>query len=154
MIPERVEWRGLCALALGGHLHLRKLFQDGRTRAVKLNQATIWADDGGGLRVAAVAMIIAAGCHQENAGFVPVAVVALAARAALQDEPFNHAFTTLPLRRQDVQTRNFLVPPFTAARTGRKFTFQRRLVTLWAWLMLFPNCGPLPQISQVRAMTA
>jgi hypothetical protein len=28
------------------------------------------------------------------------------------------------------------------------------LVTLWAWLMLFPNCGPLPHISQTCAMTA
>src|SRR5689334_23624218 len=41
----------------------------------------------------------------------------------------------------------------TLARTGRKLTFQRRLVTLWAWLMLFPNCGPLPQISHTCAMT-
>src|SRR5437868_11846090 len=40
------------------------------------------------------------------------------------------------------------------ALTGRRFTFQRRLVTLWAWLMLLPNCGPLPQISQTLAMTA
>jgi hypothetical protein len=24
---------------------------------------------------------------------------------------------------------------------------------LWAWLMLLPNCGPLPQISQTRAIT-
>src|SRR5258706_10115841 len=42
----------------------------------------------------------------------------------------------------------------TRACTGRRFTFQRRLVTLWAWLMLLPNCGPLPQISQTLAMTA
>ena|SRR5690242_68927 len=38
------------------------------------------------------------------------------------------------------------------ARTERRFTFQRRLVTLWAWLMLFPNCGPLPQTSHTRAI--
>jgi hypothetical protein len=28
----------------------------------------------------------------------------------------------------------------------------RRRVTLWAWLMLFPNCGFLPQISQAQAI--
>jgi hypothetical protein len=28
------------------------------------------------------------------------------------------------------------------------------LVTLWAWLMRFPNCGFLPQISHSCAMTA
>src|SRR5260370_40874710 len=39
------------------------------------------------------------------------------------------------------------------ALTGRRLTSQRRLVTLLAWLMLFPNCGPLPQISHTRAMT-
>src|SRR5215813_2467490 len=38
------------------------------------------------------------------------------------------------------------------ARTERRFTFQRRFVTLWAWLMLFPNCGPLPQTSHTRAI--
>jgi hypothetical protein len=25
---------------------------------------------------------------------------------------------------------------------------------LWAWLMVFPNCGPLPQISQTRAINS
>src|ERR1700756_4428147 len=65
-----------------------------------------------------------------------------------------YALTSLPLRRQVVQTRSRLVAPFTFARTGRRFTFQRRLVTLCAWLMLFPNCGPLPHISQTCAMTA
>ncbi len=68
------------------------------------------------------------------------------------DRPY--AFTTLPLRRQGVHTRMRRAVPFTLARTGRRFTFQRRLVTLWAWLMLFPDCGPLPQISQTRAMNA
>src|SRR5437879_9016627 len=53
----------------------------------------------------------------------------------------------------DVQARIRLLTPFTCAFTGRRFTFQRRLVTLLAWLMLFPNCGPLPQISHTRAMT-
>src|SRR5215469_14798937 len=30
--------------------------------------------------------------------------------------------------------------------------FQRRLVTLWAWLMRFPACGFLPQISHCCAI--
>jgi hypothetical protein len=65
-----------------------------------------------------------------------------------------YAFVTLPLRMQEVQTRmRFVVAP-TRACTGRKFTFQRRLVTLWAWLMRFPDCGFLPQISHCCAMIA
>ena len=63
-----------------------------------------------------------------------------------------YAFTTLPARMHPVQARRRLEPPGTFAFTGRRFTFQRRLVTLWAWLMLLPNCGPLPQMSQVRAI--
>src|SRR5437763_9035537 len=55
---------------------------------------------------------------------------------------------------QLVHTRMRLLTPPTIAFTGRRFTFQRRLVTLCAWLMLLPNCGPLPQISQTLAMTA
>ena len=66
----------------------------------------------------------------------------------------SYALTTLPLRRQDVHTRMRLVVAPTLAWTSRRLTFQRRFVTLWAWLMLFPNCGPLPQISQTRAMTS
>jgi hypothetical protein len=54
---------------------------------------------------------------------------------------------------QEVQTRTRLAAPFTIARTGRRFTFQRRLLTLWAWLMLFPNCGPLPHTSHTRAIS-
>src|ERR1700676_3329023 len=64
-----------------------------------------------------------------------------------------YALTTLPLRRQEVQTRMCFVAAPTLAWTGRRLTFQRRLLTLWAWLMVFPNCGPLPQISQTRAIT-
>src|ERR1700724_673388 len=45
-----------------------------------------------------------------------------------------------------------LVAAPTRACTGRKLTFQRRLVTLWAWLMRFPACGFLPQISHCCAM--
>src|ERR1700690_424722 len=55
---------------------------------------------------------------------------------------------------QDVQARMRLVAPFTLACTGRKLTFQRLRDTLWAWLMVFPNSGFLPQISQTCAMTA
>jgi hypothetical protein len=69
-----------------------------------------------------------------------------------QNLDFCYALTTLPDLRQDVQTRTRLDAPFTIARTGRRFTFQRRLLTLWAWLMLFPNCGPLPHTSHTRAM--
>src|ERR1700722_12623099 len=54
----------------------------------------------------------------------------------------------------EVQARIRLVAPPTRACTGRRLTFQRRLVTLWAWLMRFPNCGFLPQISHSCAMTA
>src|SRR5712691_11116936 len=69
-------------------------------------------------------------------------------------QPIRYALTTLPLRRQEVHTRRRLVAPFTLARTGRRLTFQRRLLTLWAWLMVLPNCGPLPHISQTCAMRA
>ena len=55
----------------------------------------------------------------------------------------SYALTTLPLRRQDVQTRIRLVAAPTLACTGRRLTFQRRLVTLWAWLMLLPELRPL-----------
>src|ERR1035438_7478719 len=66
----------------------------------------------------------------------------------------DYALTTLPLRMQEVHTRMRLVVAPTRACTGRRFTFQRRLVTLWAWLMRFPDCGFLPQISHCWAMTA
>src|ERR1035437_9177170 len=46
----------------------------------------------------------------------------------------------------------FVAAP-TRACTGRRLMFQRRLVTLWAWLMRFPACGFLPQISHCCAMT-
>ena len=54
----------------------------------------------------------------------------------------------------DAQTRMRLVVAPTRACTARRFTFQRRLVTLCAWLIRFPNCGFLPQISHCCAMTA
>src|SRR4051812_38093211 len=64
----------------------------------------------------------------------------------------SYALTILPLFRHWAQTRMRLLPEPTLARTGRRFTFQRRLVTLWAWLMLFPACGFLPQIAQICAI--
>src|SRR5436309_13137684 len=54
---------------------------------------------------------------------------------------------------QDVHTRRRRPAPFTIARTDCKFKFQRRFVTLWAWLMRLPNLGPRPQTSQICAMT-
>src|SRR6185437_6803451 len=51
-----------------------------------------------------------------------------------------------------VQTVIRLPAPFTLARTGRRFTFQRRRVLLLAWETLLPNCGPLPQRSHLAAM--
>jgi hypothetical protein len=65
-----------------------------------------------------------------------------------------YAFTTLPLRRQEVQTRTRLEVPAALARTGRKLMFQRRLVMLWAWLTLLPLRGFLPQTEHTCAMTS
>jgi hypothetical protein len=48
-------------------------------------------------------------------------------------------FWTLPSRMHDVQTRIRRPAPFTRARTDCRFTFQRRFVTLWAWLIRLPN---------------
>src|SRR5260370_382877 len=56
-------------------------------------------------------------------------------------------------QRRHQQKRTRVLAPFATACTGRRLTFQRRLLTLWAWLILFPNCGPLPQISQTLAMS-
>jgi Response regulator receiver domain len=53
---------------------------------------------------------------------------------------------------QEAQARMRRLAPFTTARTACKLMFQRRLVTLWAWLMRLPNWGPRPQISQTFAM--
>src|ERR1700730_726172 len=62
------------------------------------------------------------------------------------------ALTTLPERRQRVQTRRRRIPPFTIARTRCRFGSNRRAVTLCAWLMLRPTTGPLLQTSQRFAM--
>src|SRR6266702_2210835 len=57
------------------------------------------------------------------------------------------ALTTLPERRQRVQTRKRLTPPFTIARTRCRFGSNRRGDTLCAWLMFRPTTGPFPQTS-------
>src|SRR5436305_1577373 len=69
--------------------------------------------------------------------------------------PFHYAalVTRLALRHR-VQTRRRRVVPFTTARTRCRFGYQRRFVLLFAWLMLCPVMGPLPQISQTRAIGA
>src|SRR6185312_15859668 len=51
----------------------------------------------------------------------------------LLEIPGNQALVTLPDFRHVVHTRIRLFPPFTRAWTGRRFTFQRRRLTLWAW---------------------
>jgi hypothetical protein len=61
-------------------------------------------------------------------------------------------FWTLPARMHEVQTRIRLPAPFTKARIDCKFKFQRRFVTLWAWLIRLPNLGPRPQTSQTCAI--
>jgi len=63
------------------------------------------------------------------------------------------AFWTLLDRMQEVQTRMRLAAPFTIARTDCRLRFHRRLVTLCAWLIRLPNCGPLPHISQTCAIS-
>ena len=62
------------------------------------------------------------------------------------------AFCTFPDRMHPVQTRRVLWTPFTSARTRRRFGFQRRLVTLWAWLIRLPKWGLFPQMSQCIAI--
>ena len=53
---------------------------------------------------------------------------------------------------QAVQTRTCLRTPSTKAFTRRRFGFQRRRRTLWAWLMVFPKLGFLPQTSHTSAI--
>ena len=53
---------------------------------------------------------------------------------------------------QEVQTRIRLVAPATTARTVCRLMFQRRLETLWAWLILCPNTGPRPHTSHILAI--
>jgi hypothetical protein len=51
---------------------------------------------------------------------------------------------------QLVQTTIFLTRPFESVRTRCKFGLNLRLVTLWAWLILWPTIGFLPHISHIR----
>jgi len=78
---------------------------------------------------------------------------ALAGRPA-EAGPHTHraAFFTLPLRMHRVQTliRRTVLPIFT--RTRCRFGSHRRLLTLWAWLIRFPNTGVFPQTSQILAI--
>jgi hypothetical protein len=50
------------------------------------------------------------------------------------------------------QTRICFLAPFTTARTRRKLGFQRRRRVLFAWLITFPKCGPLPHNSHFIAI--
>src|ERR1700722_16343410 len=52
----------------------------------------------------------------------------------------------------DAHTRIRLAAPFTSACTVCRFRFQRRLVTLCAWLIRLPNCGPRPHTSHTFAI--
>lgn len=70
------------------------------------------------------------------------------ARAVLQT-----AFSSLPALMQRVQARIDWVAPFTLAFTFWRFGSHRRRVLLLAWDTLFPDWGPLPQISQRRAIS-
>jgi hypothetical protein len=67
---------------------------------------------------------------------------------------FQAAFFTRPERMQSVQTRMCFRAPLTTALTRRRLGFQRRRVTLWAWLIVFPKLGFLPQSSQTNAIVA
>jgi hypothetical protein len=57
------------------------------------------------------------------------------------------ALVTLPERMQRVHTLMYFGVPSTIARTRWMFGSHLRLLTLWAWEMLLPVIGPLPQIS-------
>jgi hypothetical protein len=50
------------------------------------------------------------------------------------------------------QTRICFFAPFTNPRTRRKFGFHRRRRVLFAWLITFPKCGPLPHNSHFIAI--
>jgi hypothetical protein len=55
---------------------------------------------------------------------------------------------------QAVQTRAFLWTPSITVFTRRRFGFHRRRVTLFAWLIVLPKLGFLPQISHAIAIDA
>ena len=51
-----------------------------------------------------------------------------------------------------MQTRIRLVAPLIVARTDCRFGSKRRGPTLWAWEIVRPTTGPLPQILHRLAM--
>ena len=62
------------------------------------------------------------------------------------------ARSTLPERRQRVQTLTCFVSPFTIARTRWIFGFHLRFVFRCEWLTFMPDISPFAQISQTLAM--
>src|SRR5262249_31326403 len=73
-----------------------------------------------------------AGCqnrHNDKTRFQPALLPAGTTQAA---------FFTRPERIQEVQTRTCFRTPLTTALTRRRFGFQRRRRTLWAWLTTLP----------------
>ena len=62
------------------------------------------------------------------------------------------ARSTLPERRQRVQTLTCFVSPFTIARTRWIFGFHLRFVFKCEWLTFMPDISPFAQISQTLAM--
>lgn len=59
------------------------------------------------------------------------------------------ARSTLPLRRQRVQTFIWRTEPPTLTRTRCVFGNRTRLVLRLEWLTLWPDIAPLPQTSQI-----
>ena len=96
-----------------------------------------------------------ADCPARTAGeYGPIAFGALGARncALLHAAMLTPALTTLPERRQRVQTRIRLMPPLMIALTVCRFGSNRRALTLFAWLCCRPTTGPFPQISHCFAI--
>ena len=79
-------------------------------------------------------------------------VVRIGSASVPTDSGHYAALVTLLERIQRVQTLMRLTPPLTRARTDWMFAWNRRRVTLWAWLTLRPTAGPFPQISQRLAI--
>src|SRR6267143_515995 len=72
-----------------------------------------------------------------------------APRRAFSRGPYR-ILVTLPALRQRVHTRRRCTVPAVPIlpRIETRLTSQRRFVTLWAWLILWPTDGPFPQTSQ------
>jgi hypothetical protein len=65
---------------------------------------------------------------------------------------YRAAFLIAPERMQRVQTFIRFTDEPTSTRTRCRFGIQRRLDTLWAWLIRLPKTGALPQTSHILAM--